>query len=192
MFLRIITKRGETMLYSYEDCKLKFGNDYQIQKVIEKGDIYKISPGIYSDKPNPSEIEIVSFKYPKAVFTSNSAFYYHSLTDTIPEQHYLGTPKDSAKITDINIKQVFYRDNVFGVGVTEMEYQNTTIKVYDLERMLIELIRNKKKMPFDLYKEIIENYRKRIDSLDIEKLQDYIAFFPKQNHIFETIQLEVF
>ena len=41
-------------------------------------------------------------------------------------------------------------------------------------------------------KEIIENYRKEKEALDIMKLQEYIAKFPKQNHILNTIQLEVF
>ena len=73
-----------------------------------------------------------------------------------------------------------------------MQQQGVTINIFDPERMLIELIRNKTSLPFDYYKEIIENYRRRTDSLDIEKLQDYITMFPKQNHIFDSIQLEVF
>ena len=78
------------------------------------------------------------------------------------------------------------------MGVTTVQHGNTKIRIYDQERMLIELIRNKRNLPFDYYKEIIESYRKKTDILDIEKLQEYISVFPKQNYIFETIQLEVF
>lgn len=73
-----------------------------------------------------------------------------------------------------------------------MKQGNAEKRIYDQERMLIELIRNRKNLPFDYYKEIIINYRHRTDSLDIEKLQEYISMFPWQNHIFETVQLEGF
>ena len=57
--------------------------------------------------------------------------------------------------------------------------------------MLIELIRNKNILPFDYYKEIIENYRNIIYELDIEKIQEYIKKFPKKDYINNAIQLEV-
>lgn len=180
------------MIFSYNDCLKQYGNNYQIEKAAESKKLYKIAPGIYSDKERVSELELITFKYPTAIFTLNSAFYYHGLTDVIPEKYYLATSKDSYKIANPNIKQVFHRDDKFKIGATTMNYQNSNINIYDRERMLIELVRNKTKLPFDYYKEVIENYRNRTDILDVEKLQDYISQFPKQNHIFNTIQLEVF
>ena len=179
------------MLFSYDDCAKQYGNNYQIEKAVESNKLYKIAPGIYSDKERVSELELIAFKYPTAIFTLNSAFYYHGLTDVIPEKYYLATSKDSYKITNPNIKQVFHRDDKLKIGMTTINYQNVSIATYDQERLLIELVRNKTKLPFDYYKEVIESYRKRIDVLDIEKLQDYISQFPKQNHIWESIELEV-
>lgn len=180
------------MLLSFNECLDRYGNQYQINKAIASGQLYKIESGIYSDKEKVSELELVSYKYSQAVFTMDSAFYYHSLTDVIPSQFCLATKKNARLITDKRVKQLFHRTDVFDIGISLLEHGNTRIRVYDQERMLIELIRNKNSMPFDYYKEIIENYRKRTHSLDIEKLQEYIALFPKQNHIFDTIQLEVF
>ena len=180
------------MLLSYKYCLTQFGNQYQIDKLVSEGKLYKIAPGIYSDQAEVSELDIITFRYPHTIFTMNSAFFYHGLTDVIPEKYYLASEKDGHKITDNRIKQYFHRANTFHIGYQRILYQNSTIRIYDQERMLIELIRNKNNLPFDYYKEIIENYRKRIHSLDIEKLQDYISKFPKQTHIFETIQLEVF
>ena len=179
------------MLYSYDECIKKYGNPYQIEKMLIDEQIYKIERGIYSDKRVVSELDVIVFKYPKAVFTMDSAFYYHSLTDVIPEKFYLATDKDATKIPNTKVKQFFHRKKQFDVGIINMEHQNTTIQIYNKERMLIELIRNKNNMPFDYYKEIIESYRKIIDSMDIEKLQDYIEKFPKQDYIMKVIQLEV-
>lgn len=180
------------MLMSFNECQEKYGNQYQINKMLTSGQLYKVEPGIYSDKERVSELEIISYKYCHAVFTMDSAFYYHNLSDVIPSQFCLATKKNARLIADKRVKQFFHRNEIFSVGITTAQQGNTEIRIYDMERMLIELIRNKRNLPFDYYKEIIESYRKRTDILDIEKLQEYISAFPKQNYIFETIQLEVF
>ena len=180
------------MLLSYKYCLTQYGNSYQIDKLVEEGKLYKIAPGIYSDKEEVSELDIITFKYPHTIFTMNSAFYYHGLTDVIPDKYYLASEKDGHKITDNRVKQSFHRANTFHIGFSKILYQNSQIRIYNQERMLIELIRNKTSLPFDYYKEIIESYRKRVQLLDIETLQEYITEFPKQNHIMEAIQLEVF
>lgn len=179
------------MLISYADCISQYGNDYKLNKAVAAGKLFKVKSGVYSTKKNSSELEVVAFKYSNAVFTLNSAFYYHSMTDVIPDMYYLATDKDAAKISDKTVKQVFVRKERFDIGVTTIKHQGVNLRIYDLERMLIELIRNKNKLPFDYYKEIIDNYRNRVYELDVQKLQEYIIHFPKSQAIFEAIQLEV-
>lgn len=179
------------MLMSYRECLREYGNQYQINKKIASGKLFKLDTGVYSDKM-VSELAVISYKYPKAVFTMESAFYYHALTDVIPEKYNLATSKDAHKIVNNKVKQFFHRDEKLVIGITTLEYQNVEIRIFDKERMLIELIRNKNSFPFDYYKEIIENYRKIAHELDIEKLQQYLTQFPKQPYISEAIQLEVF
>lgn len=59
------------------------------------------------------------------------------------------------------------------------------------ERLLIELIRNKRKFSFDLYKEIISNYRKLIHKMDMTQIMEYAYELPKTNMVMETIRLEI-
>jgi len=179
------------MLLSYYDCEVKYGNQYQIKKALETERLYKIQPGIYAYAPQVSDLEIISFKYEQAVFTMDSAFYYHNLTDVIPDKYHLATSKDAYKIGSRRIKQHFHRDKTFSIGKTTILHGSTTIRIYNKERMLIELIRNKKSLPFDYYKGIIKSYRSIVQTMDIESLQKYIISFPKQNHIWEAIELEV-
>ena len=58
--------------------------------------------------------------------------------------------------------------------------------------MLIELVRGKNGMGYDMYKEIITNYRKISDDLNMEKLEKYLSYFPYEDRLFEMIQDEVF
>ena len=47
-------------------------------------------------------------------------------------------------------------------------------------------------MPFDYYKEILNNYRRIVYDLNIQDIQDYADELPKNRMIMETLRLEVF
>ena len=46
-----------------------FGTDRKIKQVIDNEQIFKIEKEIYSDTKHVSELEIISMKYPNAIFT---------------------------------------------------------------------------------------------------------------------------
>ena len=73
-----------------------------------------------------------------------------------------------------------------------MEKGDAQFRIYDRERMLIELLRFKNSLPFDYYKEILGNYRNHIYELDIERIQEYASVFPKSKMISDTLDAEVF
>ena len=122
------------MLLSYQECMNIYRTDYQLDKQLESGKLYKIEKGIYSDQKNVSEIDIISLKYPRAVFTLNSAFYFHSFTDVIPDKYMPATDRDSAKIKDQRITQIFCPKSSLEIGKVSMNYANSEINIYNKER----------------------------------------------------------
>ena len=137
-------------------------------------------------------MEIIVKKYPNAILTGEYAFYCHDLTDVIPEKYNIATKAKAAKLSDPRILQIYVRDDLLMLGVTEKDINGVTAKIYDKERMLIELLRNKNSMPYDLYKEIIGNYRKIIEELQIWRIQEYADVFPKSKMIKKALEEEVF
>lgn len=47
-------------------------------------------------------------------------------------------------------------------------------------------------MPYDLYKEIVGNYRKIIEKLQIWRIQEYAELFPKKKMIKKALEEEIF
>lgn len=180
------------MMYTYKECIEKYKTNYEIRKLLAKGSLIRVSKGIYSDTDNEVELAIICKAYRDAVFTLNSAFYYHGLTDTIPSNYYLLTDKNYTKIKDKRITQLFDNNASLAIGVETKMYNGTEIRIFNRERMLVELIRNKRKFSFDYYKEIIANYRKLIYELDIQAVQEYAYQLPKTRLVLDTLQLEVF
>ena len=180
------------MLFSYDECIKQYGSDYKIKKAVKEGSLYKYAPGVYSNKSNEPDTAIIKKKYPNAVFTLNSAFYYQGLTDTIPLYYYLATDKDAPKIRDKSVKQIFDNNHSIDLGVEVLHYNGDDIQVFSKERLLIEVIRSKRNLSFDYYKEIIRNYRKLIFDLDFQLVEEYAEQLPKTKKVMDTIQMEVF
>lgn len=160
--------------------------------MLENKEFYKIEKGMYSNREYFDRLELLSKKYPNAIFTAESAFYYWGLTDVVPTKQYLATTNKAKPIIDSSIDQSFITDRFFEVGKTQTDYNNVLINIYDRERMLIELIRNKNSISFDQYKEIIHNYRLIIDELNVSKLMKYLRYFKNGENILNTIHREVF
>jgi hypothetical protein len=104
----------------------------------------------------------------------------------------MATPARTAAIADRRVKQYFVPEGTGEIGKTELVISGTKIAVYDMERMLIELMRYRHKLPYDYYKEVLGNYRNGIDRLYPAKLDDYLVAFPKRDAISRSIDLEVF
>lgn len=180
------------MIYKYNELVKKYGNKYQVSKAIADKKIFKLEKGLYSDDKYSSELEIITKKYPNAIFTMDSAFYFYDLTNVIPRKYQLAINFKKRKIEDDKIELFYTSESFFEVGKTTLETHNTIINIYDKERMLIELVRNKNKIPFDFYKEILNNYRELTDSLDESKIEEYLNYFKNKDNIFEIIRNEVY
>lgn len=179
------------MLISFEEGVQRYGSKYNLKKMLAQKELYRLEKGIYSEKKYVPEHQIISKKYPTAIFTLNSAFYYHRFTDVIPEKYFLATNRGASKIADTRVIQIFENSDMLELGAEHIEYGGVCIYMYNKERMLIELLRKKHKFPFDYYKEILNNYRKNIESLDIIQIQDMAMKLPKSNMIMKAIQMEV-
>lgn len=182
----------EKMLYFRNELDKNKYSTYQLNKAIENKELFKVDNGLYSDVEFVNPLEIILKKYPNAIFTSDSAYYYYDLTDVIPDYFYLATKRSDSRINDKNIKQIFIPNDLFEFGKTQIEVESVKINIYNKERMLVELIRKKNLIPFDYYKEIITNYRKEIDTLDIYKIQEYISYYKNESSLYDTLMREVF
>lgn len=180
------------MLYTYKELLQEYESQYKISKLLVEKRIFKIDEKIYSDKEHVSKLAILSKRYSNAIVTMNSAYYYYSLTDSIPTHYYLVSKRNGTKIKDTQVVQTFESADTFELGKQSMDIGDATINIYSRERMLIELIRNKNKLPFDYYKELILSYRNLVDKLDVNQIEEYAANMYRGEYIMETLQMEVF
>lgn len=180
------------MIYLYKDLLDKYKSDYHIRKALKEKEIFKLEKGIYSDKSLINPMIVFSKKYPNAIVTMDSAFYYYDLTDVIPDKLYLATANNDHFISNKKIKQLYMDKDILNLGKTTIKIDGEEVNIYNKERLLIELIRKRKQIPFDYYKEIIANYREIVDELDMYKIEEYLSLFKNDVNITDALQREVF
>ena len=179
------------MLYNWDEIKKEYGYPLKVREALDKGEIYRVRRGLYSDNPSVHPFAIVAEKYPYAIITMDTAFFIHGLTDVVPDKTFLATKRNATRITDPEVTQVFLSEKIFEAGRTHMNYDGIDIAIYDSERMLVEAMRNSKTLPFDYYKEIITGYRKKNAALDYRKIEEYISLFKRKEYLFSILQREV-
>ncbi len=133
------------MLKTRAECIKEYGSDYYINQLVDEGKLFRIEKGIFSEKEYIPELAILSYKYPKAVITMDTAFYLYGFTDEVPDVCTMATKREAAPISDKRVKQIFIPGNLIGQGRTTMEYKGYDIQIFDRERMLVELVRYKSK-----------------------------------------------
>ena len=180
-----------SQLLSRQECLSRFGSDYFIEQRIAAGHLFRVGNGIFAEHKHVPENAIISHRYAHGVITLLSAFYHYGLTDVIPEACDLATSRNAAKIHDARVKQYFVPDDVLYQGAIMDQEHDYPIRVYSRERLLVELLRYKNKLPFDLYKEVLLNFRKIISQLNMQDIQDYAMAVPKRKMIMEALQMEV-
>ncbi len=188
-YSKLACMNRKVMTYSY--ALESFGSDYRIAQAVKQGELYRVARGVYSTAKHADPYLVACAKYPEAIVTMDSAFYIHDLTDTVPDMVHLATRRNSTRIRIEGIKQYFLEDRIFGPGAITMPYKGGNIRIYSIERMLVELMRSSAALPLDYYKEIINSYRHRSEDLDIRAVEDYMNLFKRNDSMFDILQREV-
>ena len=156
-----------------------------IQGYIDKKIIRKVSRGLYIDNTLiEDEFYILQQKFSNIVFSYNTACYLLNLSDRVPYKIDVTTLNHNNISEDLQIHYV--AKDKFDIGIIEIEspYGNP-IKIYNAERCICDLLRNKIEVDIELYNKIIKNYFKQ-SKRNLITLEEYAKIFNIQEK-FENI-----
>jgi hypothetical protein len=123
-----------------------------------------------------------------------SALSLYGLTDYRLEPPFsFAFPRGSRIISDPNVLQHFVSDGYFRLGETKAIYEGRSIRVYDLERLLIEVFHAKNKLGPERYKAAIRAYRDivRTSRFSVPKFERYARQLPFAKSYLVRLSLEV-
>ena len=146
-----------------------------LTRLIEQGKLQRFDRGIYmAEGGKCDEYYFFQKRYKVAIYSYLSALYLHQLTDIIPNKLevtlYRGyNPHRMGE----NIIKHFVTKELYELGVVDCKtmYGNI-VSVYDLERTICDLVKNRKSIDSQLFSKTLNRYI-RTSNKDLSKLYRY-------------------
>lgn len=147
-----------------------------IPELLNKKIIRKVAYGLYIDNNLiEDEFYILQKRFSNIIFSYNTACYLLNLSDRAPYKIDVTTISHNNISEDLEIHYV--PKDKFDVGIIEIEspYGNP-IKIYNAERCICDILKNKNSVDIELYNKIIKNYFKQ-KNRNLVKLEEYSKIF---------------
>lgn len=133
-----------------------------LHRLKEEGEIYSISRGLYSlNDEIPDTMLVIQHRCKKGIFSHESALYFHELTNRTPSQHVMTVPAsyNTTSMKDLPVKFRYVKLNFIEIGKKIMNTnQGNKIYMYDIERTICDLIRNKANMDVGIVNNALRQY----------------------------------
>ena len=151
-------------------------NKIFLTNMVRNGTLVRISRGYYG-LPNYIEDEYykVASKSKNARFSMATALYLHNLSDRTPLVYNVTLPFGYSGVLqkEKNVILNFVKRELLDLGVIEMTSPfGMKIKVYDIERTICDIIKNKNKMDAEIFSKALKDYAKSRNK-NLSKLTKY-------------------
>jgi predicted transcriptional regulator of viral defense system len=128
------------------------------------GMIVKESHGKYVIADNqPDEYRTIQNRSPKMIYSHGTALFLHGLSDRVPHELDITVPQGDnvsrIKRDYENTRFHYCKKELWDLGIVDaVTPQGYEVKIYDLERCICDLIRDKKSVDLQIYTQAMKEY----------------------------------
>lgn len=145
--------------FSSQELLAEGFSKYHIAQFVENGLLERVARGkyVYADALN-DEFKLIQQNNAKMIFSNETALYLHDLTGRFPAVMTVTTER-GYHLRAANLKVYYVKPELLYLGVMQKEnYFGNTVSVYDKERTICDIIKNKKRIEPQVYIEGLQNY----------------------------------
>lgn len=191
MYVYAIIHIMKDTVLTYESALERAGSRSALEAKVKNRELFKIDRGVYASSEHPDPLVVAHALYPDAIITMDSALASYGLTDVPPDKVHLATARNATRISRKGYRQYFTERELLNPGEVETDMGHGNVRIYNRERLLVEVMRRQAALPLDYYREIIDSYRRISEELDIRLVEDYMSLFKRQDAMFDILQREV-
>ena len=166
----------------------------KVQSLLAEGRLEQLRRGYYRyvDENSFSDLPILKALFPDAVICMESALDYYGYTDRTPAYWHLAVSNRTARkrfqIEYPLVKPHFIQEDRYSAGIEEAEIDGCTVKIYDKERTICDLIANRKKIDAEIFTSALRNYMQSNDK-KIETLYEYAEKMGIEEKVKEIVEV---
>ena len=165
-----------------------------LTKLVKEGKIERISRGVYAKKNVlVDEFVVLQSKSKNAIYSNTTALYLYGFSNRIPIKYditinngYNGTLQK-----DNNVNLFYTKKELLDLGVINYKLDSgTIIRVYDLDKTICDIIKNKKKMDVEIFNKAIREYfySRKKNTLKLYEYAKKMNIYNKVRDTFEVLK----
>ena len=191
--LDVMTEKHNGYLFTKEVEKEGISRTY-LAKYVKEKNLEKVARGIYIREDIwPDELFILQQTYKRIVFSLETALYLHGLLDREYATIYV-TLLTNANQVGLREKGVIVRQQkqeLYQLGKTEGKtYFGNTVCIYDKERCICDLIKEKDKFEVQNFQTAMKSYMRSSDK-ELTKLLSYAYKLNMKDEIMKYIEVMI-
>ncbi len=163
-----------------------------LTKLIKENKIERVSRGIYIKKNDlVDEFVILQSKSKNAIYSNTTALYLHGFSNRIPIRYdiTINSGYNGSLQKEKNVNLFYTKRELIELGVINYKLDSgNIIKVYDLDKTICDIIKNKKKIDAEIFTKAIREYfySKNKNTL---KLYEYAKKMNIYNKVRDTFEV---
>lgn len=177
---------------SREDIKQKNIPSSFLYIYAKRNNLRKIGPGIYSNKDyTVDNYYLFQKRYKKYIFSGLTALYLNGLTDKVPTHLEVSAPQGYHPTREKNNFleiRLFSDQNIYRLGIKKIQtIYGHNVNVYDPERSICDLIKNRDKYDSESFIKAIRLYNEKY--CNQIKLFEYAEKLGIRKKVFEIMEI---
>lgn len=163
-----------------------------LSKLVSMGKLERVSRGVYILSGEiEDEMYYMQIKYPKLIYSHETALFIHGLSDRTPFEYSVTVPSSYKVVKSIseNNKIYYIKNELHSLGVTtaKTSFKNN-IRLYNVERTICDIVRSRNKIDIQILNEALKRYIK-LKSADFTLLGEYAKKFHADKIIKEYMEV---
>lgn len=162
---------------------------FDISQFVKKGLLDRALRGKYVHKDAmDDEFALIQMNNSKMVFSNETALYLHDMTGRFPSQFSV-TTESGYHLRNSSLKVYYVKPELLDLGVVEQEnYFGNKVLVYDKERTICDIIKNKSRIETQVFLEGLQSYF-LTGKPNFRKLFKYAKRLGIQGKVMEVVHL---
>ena len=165
-----------------------------LTKLIKEDKIERVSRGVYIKKNVlVDEFIVLQGKSKYAIYSNTTALYLHGFSNRIPIRYDITIKsgyKGSLQRED-NVNLFYTKKELLDLGVINYKLDSgNIIRIYDLDKTICDIIKNKKKIDAEIFNKAIREYfySKKKNTLKLYEYAKKMNIYNKVRDTFEVLQ----
>lgn len=163
-----------------------------LYRFVEEHELMKVAHGIFVSPDSWVDgFYLLQARFPKAVFSHETALYFHDLAEREPSPLNVTVPANynSKNLINMGVEINYIKKDWYGKGICALSSPTGhELKVYDMERTICDIVRKRSKMDITEFNYALREFMKRKDK-NLPKLMRYAADMRIEKQVFEALSV---